>query len=274
MVQKIRWHTYTLTQRRQAAKTPILQSCSSLRFYVQNGGFVKQRYNISVTTVLHPAIDLWRKVAYLQNVSDAALAELAAVATRQVFPQGQMIFLEGDPTAGLYLVEEGTVKICRFAADGREHILHLVHVGDTFNDVSALDGGGNPACATAFSETVVWRVLRDDLRQVAARHPELSWSLIESLAHRARYLVNIVQDLAMRNVKGRLARLLLEQAEAAEQGLPPVALTQEEMASRLGTVREVVGRALRSLAAENVISMERQRIVIVDRQRLQEAAEV
>ena len=78
----------------------------------------------------------------------------------------------------------------------------------------------------------------------------------------------------MRNVKGRLARLLLEQAQAAEQGLPPVALTQEEMASRLGTVREVVGRALRSLVAENVISMERQRIVIVDRQRLEETAEV
>ena len=78
----------------------------------------------------------------------------------------------------------------------------------------------------------------------------------------------------MRNVRGRLARLLLEQAEAAEQGLPPVALTQEEMASRLGTVREVVGRALRSLAADDIISMERQRIVIIDRQRLQEAAEV
>lgn len=227
-----------------------------------------------MTTVLHPAIDLWRKVAYLQDVSDAALAELAAAATRQVFAQGQMIFLEGELTSGLYLVEHGTVKICRFAADGREHILHLVHAGDTFNDVSALDGGGNPACATAFSDVIVWRLARDDLRQVAARHPELSWSLLESLAHRARYLVNIVQDLAMRNVKGRLARLLLEQAEAAEQGLPPVAMTQEEMASHLGTVREVVGRALRSLAAENIISMERQRIVIIDRQRLQEAAQV
>lgn len=227
-----------------------------------------------MTTVSQAPVELWRKAPYLQDVSAEALADLAAVATRHVYAQGQMIFLEGDPTGGLYLVEQGTVKICRYAADGREHILHLVHPGDTFNDVSALDGGGNPACALAFTDVAVWRVARNDLRQVAARHSELSWSLIESLARRARYLVNIVQDLAMRNVKGRLARLLLEQAEAAEQGLPPVALTQEEMASRLGTVREVVGRALRSLAAENVISMERQRIVIVDRQRLREAAEV
>ena len=229
---------------------------------------------MAVTTASHLAADLWRKAPYLQAVSVSALADLAAAASRHVYSQGQMIFLEGEPTAGLFLVEQGTVKICRFAADGREHILHLVHAGDTFNDVSALDGGPNPACATAFSDVVVWRVARPELREVAARHPELSWSLIESLAGRARYLVNIVQDLAMRNVKGRLARLLLEQAQAAEQGLPPVALTQEEMASRLGTVREVVGRALRSLVAENVISMERQRIVIVDRQRLQEAADV
>jgi CRP/FNR family transcriptional regulator len=217
---------------------------------------------------------LWRKVPYLQEVSAGALADLATVATRQAFAQGQMIFLEGEPTGGLYLIEQGTVKIVRFAADGREHILHLVHPGDTFNDVSALDGGPNPACAVAFNDVTLWRVARPDLRQVAARYPELSWSLIESIARRARYLVNVVQDLAMRNVKGRLARLLLEQAQAAEQGLPPVALTQEEMASRLGTVREVVGRALRSLVAENVISMERQRIVIIDRQRLQEAAEI
>ena len=95
-------------------------------------------------------LELWRKVSYLDDVSGPALADLAAAAVRHAYSQGQMIFLEGDPNEGLYLVEQGTVKICRFAADGREHILHLVHPGDTFNDVAALDGGPNPACATAF----------------------------------------------------------------------------------------------------------------------------
>jgi CRP/FNR family transcriptional regulator len=227
-----------------------------------------------VSTTSQTVLDLWRKVPYLEDISPGALADLAAAAVHHTYAQGRMIFLEGEPNQGLYLVEQGTVKICRYAADGREHILHLVHPGDTFNDVAALDGGANPACATAFNDVTLWRVSRPELRRVAAAHPELSWALIESIARRARYLVNVVQDLAMRNVKGRLARLLLEQAEAAERGAPPVALTQEEIASRLGTVREVVGRALRSLVAENVIAMEKQRIVIVDRQRLKEAAEV
>jgi CRP/FNR family transcriptional regulator, cyclic AMP receptor protein len=235
---------------------------------------VPATYNADVSTVSQSTLDLWRKVPYLAGISDAAVADLAAAAVHHAYAQGQMIFLEAEPNQGLYMVEQGTVKICRFAADGREHILHLVHPGDTFNDVAALDGGPNPACATAFSDVTLWRIPRAELQRVTARHPELAWALIESIAQRARYLVNTVQDLAMRNVKGRLARLLLEEARAAERGAPPVALTQEEMASRLGTVREVVGRALRSLAAENVIAMEKQRIVIVDRKRLEETAEV
>ncbi len=228
----------------------------------------------AVSTVSQSTLDLWRHVPYLQGVSDSAVADLAAAAVHHSYAQDQMIFLEGEPAQGLYLVEAGAVKICRFAADGREHILHLVQGGDTFNDVAALDGGPNPACATAFSGVTLWRVPRPELQRVAAQHAELAWALIESIARRARYLVNVVQDLAMRNVKGRLARLLLEQAQAAEQGAPPMALTQEEMAAHLGTVREVVGRALRSLVAENIIALERQHIVIVDRSRLEQVADV
>jgi CRP/FNR family transcriptional regulator len=218
--------------------------------------------------------ELWRAVPYLADLSPESIGDLAAIASHHRYAQGEMIFIEGDASAGLWLVETGTIKICRFAADGREHILHLVHRGDTFNDVSAMDGGPNPACAVAFTEATLWRIAREDLRQVVHRHPELAWALIESIARRARYLVGVVQDLAMRNVKGRLARLLLEQAEAAEKGTSPDPLTQEEMASHLGTVREVVGRALRSLAAAGIISMERHQIVIVDRERLREEAEV
>src|SRR5690606_328097 len=150
----------------------------------------------------------------------------------------------------------------------------VIYPGDTFNDVAALDGGTNPATAIAFSTTHLWRVTREDLRSVTLRHPDLAWALIESLARRARFLVASVQNLAMRDVRGRLAKLLLEQAEAAERGEIPVPLTQEEMANRLGTVREVVGRTLRALAGDEIIAMERQHIVVVDRARLAKEAEI
>lgn len=221
-----------------------------------------------------PAGDLalWRTVAWLQGLPEPVVAELAAAAVPARYHAGTTIFWEGDPVNGLYLVAQGTVKICRYSKDGREHILHFMQAGDTFNDVAALDGGPNPATAIAHSDVVVWRLPRPALHAVVDRHPDLAWALIESLARRARFLVGQVQDLAMRNVRGRLAKLLLEQA--GDNDSVPRFLTQEEMAARLGTVREVVGRSLRSLAADGILEFDRHRIVILDPERLAEEAEL
>ncbi len=166
------------------------------------------------------------------------------------------------------------VKISRVSLEGREYIMHLVGPGESFNDVAAMDGGSNPGTAIAQTAVVVWKLSRSDLRRVAQRHPELVWAFVEDMASRARYLVGLVEDLAMRNVRGRLARLLLEEAEGTEHRTVPRMLTQEEMAARLGTVREMVGRTLRSMAASGLIEFDRHRIVILDPERLAEEAEV
>jgi CRP-like cAMP-binding protein len=113
---------------------------------------------------------------------------------------------------------------------------------------------------------------RPELMRLAGQHPELAWALIESMARRARYLVAKVEDLSMRSVKARVARLLLEQAAQHEQEALPRLLTQEEMANQLGTVREMVGRALRNLADEGVIAFDRHYITILDVERLTSAA--
>lgn len=215
--------------------------------------------------------DLWQAVSFLRGLPPEIVRALAAVASRQYYSAGTILFMEGEPVAGLFLVEEGSVKVCRFTKEGREHTLHVFQRGDTFNEVPALDGGPNAATAIAFTDVVVWRIARHDLQQLAHRYPALAWALIESIARRTRYLVGKVQDLSARNVKARLARLLLEQVQASAGA---EFLTQEEMASRLGTVREVVGRALRALVASGIIAFDRHRIVILDAERLAEEAEL
>jgi CRP/FNR family transcriptional regulator len=174
----------------------------------------------------------------------------------------------------LFIVEQGIVKISRVSLEGREFIMHMNEPGATFNDVSTLDGGSNPANATAHTDAVVWRISRPELKRLAFIYPDLAWALIEDLAARARVAVGLVHDLAMRSVRGRLARLLLEEAESHDTSVVPRLLTQEEMAARLGTVREMVGRTLRSLATDGIIQFDRHRIVILDPQRLAEEAEV
>jgi CRP-like cAMP-binding protein len=219
-------------------------------------------------------VTLWAAVPYLEGLPLEPVRALAAAAAPRKYAAGELIFDEGAPVTGLFIIESGIVKITRYSKEGREHILHLLHPGDTFNDVAALDGGPNPATAVAHVESVIWMVSRPDLRKIADAYPDLAWALVESIARRARYLLGLVQDLSMRNVRSRLANLLLTQAEESQRGEMPRLLTQEEMASRLGTVREVVGRALRGLAADGIIEFDRHRIVILDPDRLIEEAEV
>ncbi len=101
---------------------------------------------------------LWAAVPWLEHLRPEIVEALAAVATRRNYGAGELIFDEGDPVAGLFLLESGVVKVTRVTKDGREHILHLLHRGDTFNDVAALDGGLNPAAAVAHTDAAVWRI--------------------------------------------------------------------------------------------------------------------
>lgn len=217
---------------------------------------------------------LWQRVPYLKGLAPETVEALANVAIPRRYAAGTVLFTEGDPDNALYMVEDGTIKICRYSKEGREQTLNTFSSGDTFNDVAVLDGGPSPATAIAFTDAVLWRVARTDLQQLATRHPALAWALIESIARRTRYLVGLVQDLSLRSVKSRLAKLLLDQANANPDEAVPRMLTQEEMASRLGTVREVVGRALRALATAGIIEFNRHTIVILDLERLTEEAEL
>lgn len=219
-------------------------------------------------------LNLWQNVPFLSGLKLEVVVALADVATQHHYADGAMLFGEGEPVAGLYLIEAGSVKVCRFSKEGREHTLRVFQAGDTFNDVAAFDGGPNPATALAFGACTVWRIARPDLQHIAHRFPDLAWALLESIASRTRLLVDLVQDLSSRHVKARLARLLLEQAQQSEDSDQAELLTQEEMASRLGTVREVVGRALRNLAAQGLLEFDRHHIVIRDVERLAEEAEL
>ena len=227
-------------------------------------------------------IALLRRVPYFAGLPDAILAALSVVAIERSYRRGEVIFLEGEPCAGLYVVATGEIKIFKLSPQGREQVLHHFGAGGTFNDVAVLDGGPNPASAGAISDAACLVITRNDMRRLAEMHPQLAWALIESIAHRARILVGMVEDLALRPVKARLAKLLLAEAVQAAVSLEDAGgdaidrsqmVTQAEMAARLGTVREMIGRALRELADEGLIAFDRHRIVIKDRQALAAVAE-
>jgi CRP/FNR family transcriptional regulator len=221
-------------------------------------------------------LDLLRHVPYFAGLPDEALTALARVAGARRYARGQVIFLEGEPCAGLFIVAAGEVKISKLSAQGREQILQQLGPGGTFNEVAVLDGGPNPASVTVTADASLYHISRADVRRLAHRYPELAWALIESMARRTRHLVRMVEDLALRSVKARLARLLLAEAalgRAAGEIDRSHMVSQAEMAARLGTVREMVGRALRDLSDEGLIEFDRHRIVVMNRAGLETAAD-
>ena len=217
--------------------------------------------------------ELLRSIPYFSGLDEATLRALARVAVRRRYDAGQMIFVEGEPCAGLFIVESGRVKIFKLSPGGREQILHIFGAGEGFNDVAVLDGGPNPANVMALEPTSVLVIDRPSMVDLLERYPALSRAVIENLASRARHLVSLVEDLSLRTVLGRLVKLLLEQAaeEVDLEGVPR-GLTHAQMAARLGTVREVITRSLHKLEDEGIIKIERHRIIILDREALEDKA--
>ena len=207
-----------------------------------------------------------RALPYFAPLDEDTLASVAAAAVHRAYAPDEIIFLEGEPCAGLFCVQSGHVKIYKSSPEGREQILHICRPCESFNDVAVFDGGPNPASAQAMDATTVCLIERSALLNLFDRHPKLAQAVVAVLAARARMLVNMVEDLSLRSVTGRLAKLLLDQATQGGEAIP---LTHQQMAARLGTVREMVSRALRELEVEGLVRREGRQIVIVDRAALE-----
>jgi CRP/FNR family cyclic AMP-dependent transcriptional regulator len=177
-----------------------------------------------------------------------------------------VIFLEGELCAGLFIVQTGHVKIYKASPEGREQILAIIGPRDSFNDVAVFDGGPNPASAQAMDAVELFVVERPAMLNLFDRYPKLAQAVVAVLAGRARMLVSMIEDLSLRSVAGRLAKLLLDQAL---QGSDAVPLTRQQMAARLGTIREMVSRALRELEDEGLVRREGREIIITDRAALE-----
>jgi CRP/FNR family cyclic AMP-dependent transcriptional regulator len=186
--------------------------------------------------------DLLYRLPYFAQLSLGRLSALAQKATHHIFQAGQTIFIEGEPSAGLWIIDRGRVKVFRLNAEGREHILHFVWPGDSFNDIVAIDGRSYPANCTALSET--------------------------KLTNRVRVLVQRVEDLGLHSTTARLAGFLLLQSKNPSLNGPGI--TRTVIAARLATTPETVSRSLLELEDKGAIQFDRHRIVVVVPDLLQE----
>ena len=213
-----------------------------------------------------------RRISLFADLSDDALNRIAGVAISRSFDPGQTIIIEGDPCHAAYFVSEGQVRLYRISPAGRVQVLALLGPGSAFNLVPLFaPRGTNHTTAQALTEVAVYAVADDDLRQLVSENAELALAIVREFAVQLDRLTDLVEDLSLRSVRGRLARFLLENAEREGEAHR---WTQGDIAAHLGTVRDMVGRTLRAFADEGLVRMQRQRIVLLDREGLEAEAEL
>jgi CRP/FNR family transcriptional regulator, dissimilatory nitrate respiration regulator len=220
-----------------------------------------------MTKVTHGAGDVLAALPYLAGVPPAELRRLAARCAWRAVRRGAAVFREGEPALGLYVITEGRVKLARLAPAGREQVLHVEGPGASLGEVPVFDGGGYVATAVALTDARLLFVEREALFALCRRRPDVALGIIAALARRLRRFAALIEDLALRDVTERLAGFLLAEAPRAG-GLFEIG-TQDEVAARLGTVRELVSRALTRLTAAGLIARTGRRVRLLDRERLQ-----
>jgi CRP/FNR family transcriptional regulator, dissimilatory nitrate respiration regulator len=212
-------------------------------------------------------------IPYFQNLEQKTLQEVVRGAFFRAYEVGQIVLLEGEQTVGLYIVQEGSLKVSKIGVDGREQILQFLDAGEVFNAISVFTGQSNPATVSALEPSKVWLIRRETILKMLDTHPHFARRVIQELAGRVLHLISLVEDLSLRSVEARLARLLLEHSVGDKVQRRRWA-TQTEIASRLGTVPDVVSRTLRKLVDQGLIQMNGKDILLIDREGLEAIAKV
>lgn len=208
-----------------------------------------------------------RRLPLFNELSDTELALIAEGVSRLHFKAGTIIFGEGDACRELLIVEEGEVKVVKSASDGRQQLLSIERKGGALAEIAVFDGGRYPATAEATSSATLLRLSADNFLKICVSNPEMALKVFKVLAHKLRHLVRLVEELSFSTVRARLITYLVRLAEQRGSPTPrgiyfPLNENNEQLAARLGTVRELISRNLGRLHGEKLIEMNKRAVTI------------
>jgi CRP/FNR family cyclic AMP-dependent transcriptional regulator len=215
-----------------------------------------------------------RGVALFHELPEANLQELTRQVVRRRVARDEEVFAQGDTGDGLYVVASGLIGIVRQSPEGDELLLALYEPGESFGELALIDGAPRSASAVALEASTLLVLPRAAFRATLDTHPTALWRCLEAVVRQLRRLTDVADDIALVEVRRRLAHTLLRLADRGvvetaghppEQGRRPVRLTQQHLANMTGTTRESVNKQLQAFAAEGLIALEQGRVRVVDR---------
>jgi CRP-like cAMP-binding protein len=224
----------------------------------------------NITVSLEEKLAALHENSYFSTLNDKVLKSLAQGTNLRLFERGETICWQGDACTALYIIRQGSVKLFKLSPKGRELIIRVFDEGATFNEVPIFDYEPNPVNVAALEDSYVWAIDAEVIRAGILQHPEMAQAVILNLTRNLRMLVGTVEELSFYQVTNRLARLI---SRLPAEQLEEQRITQDQLAARLGTVREVVARSLRDLERSGAIRVERRQIRVVDEHLLRDWAQ-
>lgn len=213
-----------------------------------------------------------KTVAHFRALPQADLDAIIAAGTLQRYPENAVIFHEGAPCGGMFVLLEGQVHLRKFGPEGQEQIMAIIDPVIMFNEVPVLDGGPNVATAVASRPCMTWSIACDAFHALLARYPMIGLGLLRVLARRNRYLIAQYEDLSFRSVVARAAKLLLDLSAQGDSVINRRAHPNVELAARIATGPEPFSRSLRLLQERGHIACTRGQIAILNTEALAELA--
>ena len=208
-------------------------------------------------------VEFIRSSPYFAGLDNYLLERIRRLMVERRVEKHEIIWLEQDPAKMIYFVRSGLVKLFKMSTEGKEQILRLGRPGDCFGHTGIFNGGSNPESAQAIVPSVLYGLMNSDLETLLWEHKQLALNTVKALATEMHHYIALVEDLSLRRVSGRLARMLLE--HSSENVFDDsLILTRGDIAAMTGTVREVIEKSLKALEEKGVIISNSRRIIIRD----------
>jgi CRP/FNR family transcriptional regulator, cyclic AMP receptor protein len=194
-------------------------------------------------------INLLKQNPLFKELSETELKTVAGLTTQKVVAKNTLVLSEGDDTSAMYLIKEGKVKITLTNDEGKEWILNTLQQGDNFGELSLLDDNHRSANVTALEQCVLIVLPKNDFFHLLKHNSNISMAVIKYLCQKVRYTTEIAQSLALKDVYGRMVKLLQDLSVPLDDGrfIVTTPLTHQDIASRVGCGREMITNILKGL---------------------------
>ncbi len=207
-----------------------------------------------------------QNIPLFEQLSEEDLSTLESLAVTRSYPKNSVLINEGDQANAMYFIDSGKVRVFVSDDQGKELILNTMGEGEYFGELSLLDDENRSASVITTEKSSFSIIYKDDFTDAILKNPSLALSLLKNLTGRVRQLTENIKTLALEDVYGRIRKTLLSLAEDEGDGevqRVTEKLTQQDIANRIGSSREMVARILKDLQIGGYIEIEKKQIRIL-----------